>query len=853
MQSITETLESMHLEGLSEREAQEKLKKYGYNELPGEKRRSFFKIILEVFKEPMFMLLIFCWIIYLILGDIKESFMLLGFVAVIITITIYQENKTEKALDALKSLSSPRALVVREGITTRIPGKEVVEGDVIILSEGDRVPADAVIIASTNLCIDESLLTGESVPVRKHHTDKLDLLMQTPGGEDSPFVFSGTLVVSGRGIAIVKKTGLETEMGKIGKSLKEIETEKTCLQKETNSLVKFFAIYGAILCVAVIIIYGLFRDGWLEAFLFGITLAMSILPEEFPVVLMIFLAMGAWRMSKNNVLTRKQHAIQELGAVTVLCVDKTGTITQNKMTVKKLYQGNKTFLIENNKIPEEFHEVVEYGILSSQKEPFDPMEKALRDLSRGNEQKFIHKTWNLLQEYPLSNSLMAVSHVWSEPHKNENIVAAKGAPEAIIDLCHLRLGERRNILNKVKEFSHLGLRVIAIAKAKSSNILPKNQHDFRFEFLGLVGFEDPIRPTVPQAIKECYEAGIKVVMITGDYHGTAQNIAMEIGLRNPEKFITGAELEKMSDEQLKKDIENISLFVRVVPQQKLRIIHALKENGEIVVMTGDGVNDAPALKSANVGIAMGERGTDVAREAASVVLLKDDFISIVSGVRMGRRIFDNIRKAMSYVFSMHIPIAGITLLALIFGWPLILLPVHILFLELIIDPACSVVFEAEKEEKNIMSRKPRDSNEKIFNKNTTVYSVLRGLVMLFIVALVFYITLRLTNNEYEARTLSFSTLILSNLLLILSNRSSSESIFKTIFEKNKAFWFVALGALIFLILSLYLPFLRDVFKFDALHAMDALIIFGAAGLNILGFEIIKYVSYKKEEYKNKNG
>jgi Ca2+-transporting ATPase len=849
MQSITETLQSMHLEGLSEKEAQEKIKRQGYNELPGEKKRSFFMIILEVLKEPMFMLLISCWILYLILGDIKESFMLLGFIAIIITITIYQENKTEKALDALKSLSSPRALVVRNGVTNRIPGKEVVEGDVIILSEGDRVPADAVVIASTNLCVDESLLTGESIAVRKNHSDKSEVLMQTPGGEDTPFVFSGTLVVGGRGIAIVKKTGSETEMGKIGKSLKEIEPEKTGLQKETKSLVKLFAIYGIILCIAVIIIYGLLRENWLEALLFGITLAMSVLPEEFPVVLMIFLALGAWRMSKNNVLTRKQQAIQELGSVTVLCADKTGTLTQNKMTVKKLYSGDKTFLIENNEIPLEFQEVVEYGILSSQKEPFDPMEKALRDLSRGNEQKFIHKTWNLLQEYPLSNSLMAVSHVWSKTDKKENIVAAKGAPEAIIDLCHLRVGEERKILQKVKEFSHSGLRVIAIAKSKSSDVLPKKQHDFRFEFVGLVGFEDPIRSTAPQAIKECYNAGIKVVMITGDYSGTAQNIAIEIGLKNPEKFITGAELEKMTDEQLKKEIKDINLFVRVVPQQKLRIVNALKENGEIVAMTGDGVNDAPALKSANVGIAMGERGTDVAREAASVVLLKDDFTSIVSGVRMGRRIFDNIRKAMSYVFSMHIPIAGITLLALVFRWPLILLPVHILFLELIIDPACSVVFEAEKEEKNIMLRKPRDSREKIFNKTAINQSILRGIIMLLLVALVFYFTLRLTNNEYEARTLSFSTLILSNLLLILSSRSASEPIFKTVFEKNKAFWFVTLGALIFLGLSLFLPFLREVFKFDELHMIDALIVFAAAGLNLLGFEIVKYFSYKKDSLK----
>lgn len=844
MQSITETLRSMHLEGLSEKQAYEKIKKYGYNELPREKRKNFFGIVLEVLKEPMFLLLIVCWIFYLILGDIKESFMLLGFVVVIIVITIYQENKTEKALSALRDLSSPRALVVRGGVSKRIPGKEVVENDVVILSEGDRVPADAIIVASTNLCTDESLLTGESAAVRKEHTDNFSILMQSPGGEDTPFVFSGTLIVSGRGIAIVKRIGIETEMGKIGKSLKEIKIEKTNLQKETKSIVKYFAIYGLILCVAVVIAYGVLRKNWLDAILSGITLAMSVLPEEFPVVLTLFLGLGAWRMSKKNVLTRRQQAIQELGSTTVLCADKTGTLTQNKMSVKKIYQENKTYFIEDkNKIPDEFHDAVEYGILASQKEPFDPMEKALKELSKGSASEIIYKTWHLLKEYPLSNDLLAVSHVWSKPNKREYVVAAKGAPEAIIDLCHLRISERKKLLKEVTEFSHSGLRVIAIAKSESS-ILPEKQHDFNFEFVGLIGFEDPIRPTVPQAVKECYDAGIKVIIITGDYPGTAQNIAMEIGLKNPKKFITGAELKKMSDGCLKQEIKNVSLFVRVAPQQKLRIVNALKSNGEIVAMTGDGVNDAPALKSANIGIAMGARGTDVAREASSVVLLNDDFTSIVEGIKMGRRIFDNIRKAMAYVLSMHIPIAGITVLALIFGWPLILLPVHILFLELIIDPTCSIVFEAEKEEKNIMSKKPRNPREKIFSKNTLIFSVLQGAIMLFFVALVFYLTLGLTNSESEARALSFCTLIFSNLLLILSSRSMSKPIYKTIFERNKAFWFVALGALIFLGFSLYVPVLRDVFKFGELHLIDGLIALGAAALSVVWFEAVKYFNYK---------
>lgn len=850
MQSTTETLKSMNLSGLSEREASLKLKEKGYNELPKEKRKTTFKIILDVLKEPMFILLWICWLIYILIGDVKESFLLLGFVVIIIFITIYQENKTEKALDALRDLSSPRALVIRDGEKKRIPGKEVVQGDVIILSEGDRVPADAILVACTNFSVDESLLTGESIAVRKKSTTNFKILMQKPGGEDIPFVYSGTLVVRGTAIGIVKETGAETEMGKIGKSLETIKSEKTNLQKETSFLVKYFAIYGIMACAIIIIVYALLRDNWIEAVLNGITLAMSVIPEEFPVVLTLFLGFGAWRMSKKNVLIRRQQAISELGSATILCTDKTGTLTQNKMAVTKLYWKNETcFVEENKKIPEKFNEIVEYGILASQKEPFDPMEKALKELSRGNESKFIHKNWHLLQEYPLSDKLMAISHAWTKPGKDENIIATKGAPEAIINLCHLNSKSSKEILKEVTRFSKEGLRVIAVAKAFSKGALPKEQRDFNFEFVGLIGFEDPIRETVPQAIKECYEAGIRVIMITGDYSGTAQNIALEIGLKNPDKYITGDELEKLSDIQLKNKIKDINIFVRVVPQQKLRLVNALKANGEIVAMTGDGVNDAPALKSANIGVSMGERGTDVAREASSIVLLDDNFTSIVNGVKMGRRVFDNIRKAMSYVFSMHIPIMGITILALIFKWPLILLPMHILFLELIIDPTCSMVFEAEKAEENIMKRKPRSPREKIFNRRTLIYSILQGFGMLLAMTIVFYLTIQHTDNENTARAMGFSTLIFSNILLILTNRSTSKPIYKTLFEKNTAFWFVAFGALFFLALSIYLPFFNQLFKFNPLTLKEILFSFGAATISILWFEIIKYTHYVKYDKK----
>ncbi|VVB79658.1 putative copper-exporting P-type ATPase A [uncultured archaeon] len=844
MQSVTETIKSLKIRGLSESEVQQKQTEKGFNELPKEKKKSFLRISFEAIKEPMFILLIVAWLIYIFLGDIEESFMMMGFFVIIIGITIYQENKTEKALEALRDLSSPRALVVRDGISKRIPGREVVEGDIVILSEGDRVPADAVVIASTSLRINESLLTGESVSVTKKHCDNRNIQMKSPGGENSCFVYSGTLVVGGQAIVFVKKIGIETEMGKIGKSLGEIKGEKTNLEKETKFLVKNFAVYAILICLGVIIAYGILRNNWLEATLNGITLAMATIPEEFPVILTLFLGLGAWRMSKKNVLIRRQQAISELGSVTVLCADKTGTLTANMMNVKRLYSYNQTCSVDG-KIPEDFKELIDYGILASQKEPFDPMEQALKNAT-GDRKDFIHKNWELLREYPLSDELLAVSHVWTRPGSKENLIAAKGAPESIIDLCHLRPNERKKILEQVKDFSKYGLRVIGVAKSTYKGKLPSGQHDFTFDFVGLVGFEDPVRKDVPPAIKECYDAGIRVIMITGDYSGTAQNIAKEIGLNNYQQFITGEEINSFSDVELAKRVKETNIFVRVVPQQKLRLVNALKNNGEIVVMTGDGVNDAPALKSANVGVAMGKRGTDVAREAASIVLLDDDFSSIVNGVMMGRRVFDNIRKAMAYVFSIHIPIIGITILSLLLGWPLILLPAHILFMELIIDPASSVVFEAEKSEPNIMKKKPRDPAEKIFNKPTLFYSIILGIITLAFFAASFYISEILLGDSNKARAISFSVLIFSNLFLILNNRSLYAPVHKYLFKENKSFWFLSLGAAVFLGLSLYLPILKDIFKFGSLSVLEILTSLGVSLICLVLFEIVKYFYYKEK-------
>jgi P-type Ca2+ transporter type 2C len=830
--------------GLSANEAVERLRVDGFNELPSTKQRTVLTIAVEVVREPMFLLLVACGAIYLILGDAQEAFMLLGFVFFIMGISLYQERKTERTLEALRDLSSPRALVIRDGAQRRIAGREVVRGDTLLLAEGDRIPADAVVLSCGHFLADESVLTGESVPVRKVAADG-EVEIGRPGGENLPFVYSGTLVVQGQAVAKALATGQGTELGKIGKALQNLETEKTPLQKETNTLVRKLAVLGVLLCAVVVVVYGLTRANWFDGFLAGITLAMAIMPNEFPVVLTIFLALGAWRISQKNVLTRRMPAVETLGSATVLCVDKTGTLTLNHMSVAMLYGPDDPYDLrtrENEDLPERLHELSEFAILASHRDPFDPMEKALRELGnyylRGTEH--LHDDWALVQEYPLSNELLALSLVWQSPDGEEYVIAAKGAPEAIFDLCHFGEARLERHTGEVVELANQGLRVLGVARSRFKQTdLPSEQHDFDFEFLGLVGLADPVRPTVSNAIRECYTAGIRVVMITGDYPGTAQNIAAQIGLTHGDEIITGPELDGMADEELQRRIRSVNIFARVVPEQKLRLVLALRANGEIVAMTGDGVNDAPALKAAHIGIAMGERGTDVAREAASLVLLDDDFSSIVEAIKQGRRIYDNLKKGMAYILAIHVPIAGMTLIPVLLKWPLVLLPVHIAFLHLIIDPACSIVFEAEPEEATVMMRPPRNPNEPLFGKRTWSVSLFQGLGVLVILAALYGFALDRGQSDSEARALAFTTLIIANIGLILINRSWAHSAFFMLRSPNAALWWVVSGAFVFLGLVLYVPVLRELFRFAELHLTDLGVCFLAATTSILWFEAFK--------------
>lgn len=863
--------------GLSEQDAIARLKDEGYNELPSAQSRNLFSIAWEIIQDPIFLLLVGGGVIYWILGDLQEALILLGFVFFITGISLYQEGKTEHALEALRDLSSPRALVIRDGERKRIAGREVVREDILVLAEGDRVPADAIMLSCSNLSTDESLLTGESLPVRKVAAVG-NVEMARPGGDELPFVFSGTLVVQGQGIAKVQAIGAQTEMGKIGKALQKVQPEPTPLQQEMNRLVSRLFGIALLLCVVIVVIYGLMRGDWLKGILAGITLAMAILPNEFPVVVTIFLALGAWRISQNHVLARRTSAVETLGSATVLCVDKTGTLTQNLMAVQQLFAYNQSEnpqpynleLHSKEPLPESVHELVEFCILASQRDPFDPMEKAFKQLGDRYlvDTEHLHNDWKLLREYPLSPELLAMSHVWQSADSKQYEIAAKGAPEAIADLCHFTPEQQQILAAQISKMAEQGLRVLGVAKAPligapppflpphpSLNLdsLPDKQHDFPFQFLGLVGLSDPVRPTVAAAIKECYTAGIRVVMITGDYPETAQTIARQVGLMQMGAIVTGAELDRMSDDELQQRIQSTNIFARAVPEQKLRIVNALKSKGEIVAMTGDGVNDAPALKSAQIGIAMGQRGTDVARESAALVLLDDDFSSIVQAVKLGRRIFDNLRKAMAYLLAIHIPIAGMSLIPVLFKLPLVLLPVHVAFLHLIIDPACSIVLEAEPAEATVMKRPPRNSKEPLFGRKTVGLAVLQGVVILAIVLAIFMIALYRRQGELDARALTFTTLILANLGLILSESSTSRLSLKILRSPNAALWWVIGGGLLFLVLVLYVPFLRQLFSFSLLHPIDLAICLGGGAISLVWFELLKLLDRPQGVIKAKSG
>ena len=826
-------------DGLTTDQAARQLAADGPNELPSARPRTLLDIALEVVREPMLLLLITTGIVYVLLGDFAEALALLAAIGLVVGISLYQAQKTEHALQALRDLSSPRALVVRDGRALRIAGRDVVRGDRVILREGDRVPADGVVVETSNLSVDESLLTGESVPVEKAASQ----LEQVPDPRSD--VYSGTLVVRGAGVAHVTATGIRTELGRIGATLSRVELGQTSLQTEVRRVVRFFVIGGLIVCSVVAIADGMNRHQWLDGLLAGLTVAISLVPEEFPVVLTVFLALGAWRISRNRVLTRRVPAIETLGAATVLCVDKTGTLTLNRMSVTAIASGQDAIDItaKTQSLPSRHREVLEAAILASRQDPFDPMERAFADLGSRVGVATPQNSWTLVHEYPLTDRVLAVTHIWKVSGTAGYLVATKGAPEVIARLCRLDDRQTQQLMDQVSQMAGRGLRVLGVARAQYlPRALPDSPFAFSFTWLGLAGLEDPVRPGVPAALEECRTAGIRVVMITGDHADTAVNIARQIGLANSGTYLTGADLSTMGDEELQRRVAEVNVFARVVPEQKLRLVSALKARGEVVAMTGDGVNDAPALKAAHIGIAMGGRGTDVAREAAALVLLDDDFTSIVGAVRVGRRIYANITKAMSYVLAVHVPIAGVSMIPVLLGGPMMLMPLHIILLELIIDPACSVAFEMEPEESDAMRRPPRDPRQRLFTPPFALRSLMQGVGAMAATLTVYVGAVGNGLSEADVRTLTFATLILANLALIVTNRSLTRSVLEQWRTPNRMLAVLGAGALVLLAVVLFVPVLRDLFRMAVPHTDDLLVVAVAGLASLIWMEIVKRIA-----------
>ncbi|MCB5944953.1 cation-translocating P-type ATPase [Acidocella sp. KAb 2-4] len=811
--------QTIRRQGVSTAEAAARLGRDGPNELPQDQRRRLPRITWDAVREPMLQLLLAAGFIYLLLGNLAEALILLGFAVLNVVMVVVQETRTESALAALRELASPQALVWRDGSQRRIAARDLVVGDIVCLAEGERVPADSMLLEATNLQADEALLTGESVPVRKR-PGAGQAAEDLPGGEDSPFVWAGSLITSGTGTARVTATGPRTAIGRIGKSLGSVEAAPPPLQVQMRSLVWLFATAGIGSSLLLAVSYGLLHGQWLQAVLAGITLAMATLPEEFPLVLTIFLVLGAWRMSRQHVLARRAAAIEALGTATLLCTDKTGTLTQNRMSVARLAVAGESLAVTETTgtIPEVFHELAEFSILASRPDPFDPMEQAFHRLGKQGlaNTEHLHADWVLEHDYPLTPDMLAMSQVWRGSAGGIYVIAAKGAPEAVADLCHLDDAALAALRRDVMEMASAGLRVLAVAKGVHAGPgWPENQHDFNFIFLGLTGLADPLRPGVPEAVAACRGAGIGVAMITGDHPVTALAIARQAGI-DAERVLSGQDMAAMDDPGLQKVISDTRVFARIMPEQKLRLVQAFAANGEVVAMTGDGVNDAPSLKAAHIGVAMGGRGTDVAREAASLVLLDDDFTSLVAAIRLGRRIDANLRKAFSYILAVHVPIAGMSLIPVLLGWPLLLGPVHVVFLEMIIDPASSIVFEADEASVDIMSRPPRSPGMPLFSLGLLAGGLSQGVTVLAASLLVFLLGTHTAGGESTGRAMAFIALVVGNLGLVLSNKMLDGQTLAALRRPNRTLIVVSVGAVGALSLALAVPELRHLFGFSPL-------------------------------------
>ena len=823
------------MQGLTQSEVKKLQAQHGLNELTASDKKTTLKLLARILSEPTFTLLILAGAIYLVIGKIGDALILIGFIFISVGITLFQERKSEKAIDALKALSSPRAIVIRDGVTQRIAGKDIVLGDTLILEEGDRIPADALLLETHDLLVDESLLTGESEPVKK---------------DSASLIHSGCMVIRGGGIAKVTAIGMQTELGKIGGTLKQIQNLNSPLQEDIGRMIKRFTVFGITLSILVLVIYGVSHHNWLQGALTAVSLTMALLPEEFTVILTVFMALGAWRISHQKVLTRHAPVIETLGSITTLCVDKTGTLTLNKMSLDALATLAGTVILDakDQELNPSQKELLSYSILASEVKPFDPMEQAFYEKCHlVPEHQNLYRDFQLVHEYGLSPELPAMTHLWRAPGLNQCVVAMKGAPEAVLKYCNLSQTQRIEIETQIQVLASQGLRLLGVAKSEYTNhsdSWPDSLKSFNFTWLGLVGLKDPIREQVPASIQKCQRAGIRVLMITGDHAITAQAIAKQAGIDSA-SILSGNDINALNDAELCEAVKNTSVYVRIKPTEKLRLVKALQANNEVVAMTGDGVNDAPALKAAHVGIAMGQRGTDVAREAASLVLLNDDFSSIVHAIQQGRQIYDNLHKAIIYVVAVHIPMAGAVFIPILFGAQPILDPIHIVFLQMIIDPTCAIIFEMEAPESNVMLKPPRSIHQKLFSFQNISIALLQGAGLTLIVVGLYFWLLHMDYSHAMATTLSFGSLVFGNVSLIVVSRSKNDHLFKILQKTNPSQkWIIGIVIIAFGFL-ITVPFLRDRFQFTEPSLEGVLLILASGLIGIIWYELVK-LGYRRK-------
>lgn len=823
------------LQGLSDSEVAASRNLRGYNRIDTDPKNSWLKLLIDTLKEPMLIFLFAVSAIYLLIGDYGEAlFMFLAIVAVS-AISFYQDNRSKKALEALEKLNEPLSVVIRNGQVIEIPTQEIVVGDWCITEEGKMINADGEIVHSNDFSVNEASLTGESLSVFKNKDT-----------EDSS-VYSGTVAVSGLAVFEVKKIGQETRLGKIGTSLKDIEEEISPLQLQISKFVKAMAIVGATIFLLVCAFNYYHTRSWLDSLLNGLTLAMSVLPEEIPVAFTTFMALGAWKLMRDGVIIKRSSVVETLGSTTVICTDKTGTITENTMRLKHLYDYRLDKIFDENEFSDKsLSELIEYAMWSSEPVPFDPMEKTLHQVYAQTHFVDSRKDFAMIHEYPLDGKPPMMTHLFENGEK-KRVVAAKGAPEAIINVSSLTESEKENIRQHIKNFGRQGYRVLGVAKCSfDGNDFPDKQQAFCFDFLGLVVFYDPPKKGIQKVFQHIYEAGIKVKVITGDNADTTHAIAQQAGIVNKTAAVNGADLIHCSEKELMALSRETTLFSRMFPEAKLAMVNALKQDGEVVAMLGDGVNDAPALKAAHIGVAMGIKGTEIAKAAASLVIVDDDLDKLVVGIAAGRRIYANIKKAVQYIISIHIPIILTVSLPLFLGWifPQIFTPVHVIFLELIMGPTCSIVYENEPMEKNTMLQQPRKMTDTFLNWKELGGSIVQGLVITFGVLFVYQYAVQAGGNEEKTRAMVFTTLIFANIFLCLVNRSFVYSVFESFRNKNNLFPTVIGVTLMLLAAILYVPVFAHFFKVTSLNSSELGVAGLVAAVSVLWFEIYKWIKRK---------